>query len=55
MLKLKLLSCGRDMEERTRNGTSFMLTKRKRFKRRDLSKIMDSMPTDHSTLCQDFQ
>jgi hypothetical protein len=55
MKNTETLLYGRDMEEPTRDGRSSMLTKQKRFKPRELLETSASMPTDHSTLDQDFQ
>ena len=41
--KVKLLVFGATMEEKDRNGKSFILTKLKVHRLRDLTKTMDSM------------
>jgi hypothetical protein len=53
--KVKPLLYMESMVRSTKDGELFILTKLIRFKRRDLTKILDGMSTDHSTWSQDFQ
>jgi hypothetical protein len=55
MLKDKLLSSIRSTMEPIRDGRLSILIKPIRLLIKDLSRNLDSMPTDHSTLFQDSQ
>ena len=55
ILKVKLLLSGIDIMVPTRDGMLSIRTNLKRLLIRVLSKISDSMLTDHSTLSQDSQ
>jgi len=49
MESMSMLGFQRELEELTRDGMLSMLTKQRKFKQKDLSEILVSMPTDHST------
>jgi len=55
ILKDKQFGYGRSILMPIRDGKFSILTKHQRFQRKDSTKSMDSISTDHSTSNQDFQ
>jgi hypothetical protein len=55
MKKVKLFWSSVEARRHNRDGTSFILTRQRKFNQRESTRTTDSISTDHSISDQDFQ